>query len=71
MPVEAIFLSTFVLVSQNRQAALADRRSELDLQIDLLSEREVTRILQLLDAIAQHFSIEVPQKTMSRSYQGY
>src|SRR5436853_58446 len=43
---EAIFLSTFVLVSQNRQAALSDRRSDLDLQIDLLSEREVTRILQ-------------------------
>jgi uncharacterized membrane protein len=57
---EAIFLSTFVLVSQNRQAALADRRADLDLQIDLLSEREITRILQLLDAIAKELKIEVP-----------
>jgi uncharacterized membrane protein len=57
---EAIFLSTFVLVSQNRQAALSDRRSDLDLQIDLLSEREVTRILQLLDAIAKKLDVEVP-----------
>jgi uncharacterized membrane protein len=39
---EAIFLSTFVLVSQNRQAALADRRADLDLQINLLAEHEIT-----------------------------
>jgi uncharacterized membrane protein len=58
---EAIFLSTFVLVSQNRQAALADRRNDLDLQIDLLSEREITRILQLVDAIARHLSVNVPK----------
>ena len=56
---EAIFLSTFVLVSQNRQAAIAERREELDLQIDLLSEREITRILQLVDAIAERLEITV------------
>jgi len=35
---EAIFLSTFVMVSQNRQAARADIRSELDFETNLRSE---------------------------------
>lgn len=50
--VEAIFLSTFVLISQNRAAALADRRADLDLQINLLSEHEITRLLSVAIAIA-------------------
>jgi uncharacterized membrane protein len=55
---EAIFLSTFVLVSQNRQAALADRRAELDLQINLLAEYEMTRVLTLVDRLAKKFDID-------------
>ena len=54
---EAIFLSTFVLVSQNRMQAAADKRSELDLQINLLAEHEVTRIIKLVDAIADRLNI--------------
>jgi uncharacterized membrane protein len=54
---EAIFLSTFVLVSQNRQAAIGDRKSELDLQIDLLAEYEMTRVLKLIKAIAEHLDL--------------
>lgn len=49
---EAIFLSTFVLLSQNRQATTDERRTELDLQINLLTEYEVTRILKLVDQLA-------------------
>jgi uncharacterized membrane protein len=56
---EAIFLSTFVLISQNRMAAAADRRAELDLQINLLAEHEVTQTIKLLDAIAQHLGVPV------------
>lgn len=56
--VEAIFLSTFVLISQNRMSALADKRAELDLQISLLSEYEVTRLLTLVTAIADHLGID-------------
>jgi uncharacterized membrane protein len=55
---EAIFLSTFVLISQNRQAAVADRRADLDLQINLLAEYEVTRLLMLVDAIADHLEVD-------------
>jgi uncharacterized membrane protein len=40
--VEAIFLSTFVLISQNRMAAAADKRADLDLQVSLLAEHEIT-----------------------------
>jgi len=51
--VEAIFLSTFVLISQNRQAALSDRRAELDLQIGLLTEHEVTRLIQMVHKLLE------------------
>jgi uncharacterized membrane protein len=56
--VEAIFLSTFVLISQNRMASLAERHAELDLQISLLSEHEVTRLIRLVAAIADRMGIE-------------
>lgn len=54
---EAIFLSTFVMVTQNRQAAVAERQDSLDLQIDLLAEYEVTRMLRLVDKIAESMGI--------------
>ena len=58
---EAIFLSTFVLISQNRSAALADRRSDLDLQTNLLTEHEITRVLRLTRAIADHLGVEIDE----------
>ena len=56
--VEAIFLSTFVLISQNRQAEMADRRADLDLQVNLLAEHEITRLVALVTDIAEHLGIE-------------
>lgn len=55
--VEAIFLSTFVLITQNRMAAAAEKRAELDLQISLLSEHEITRLIQLVSAMAERFGL--------------
>lgn len=55
--VEAIFLSTFVLISQNRMSAQADKRAELDLQISLLTEHEVTHLIKMVRAIAQKMEI--------------
>ena len=55
--VEAIFLSTFVLISQNRAAAAADKRADLDLQISLLAEHEITKLVQLNLEVAQHLGI--------------
>lgn len=57
--VEAIFLSTFVLITQNRMAALADKRADLDLQISLLAEHEVTRLITLVTAMAERMGLEV------------
>jgi uncharacterized membrane protein len=59
---EAIFLSTFVLISQNHAGRVADKRAELDLQINLLSEHEITRLLKLMDAVADHLDIHVADK---------
>lgn len=56
--VEAIFLSTFVLISQNRMAVAADKRADLDLQISLLTEHELTKIARLLTQIAQRLDVK-------------
>jgi uncharacterized membrane protein len=56
---EAIFLSLFVLASQNRLSQQSDKRAHLDLQIDLLAEREMTAVLQLLQDIARHLGAPV------------
>jgi uncharacterized membrane protein len=55
--VEAIFLSTFVLISQNRMAAAADKRANLDLQISLLAEHELTKLTTTVVAIAERLDI--------------
>ena len=60
--VEAIFISTFVLVSQNRMGAMAERRAELDLQISLLSEHEITRLLALTTEMARRMGIEAAER---------
>jgi uncharacterized membrane protein len=59
--VEAIFLSTFVLLSQNRMSALADKRADLDLQVSLLAEHEITRLITLVAAMAEQMGIEEAQ----------
>ncbi len=56
--VEAIFLSTFILITQNRMMALADRRADLNLQISLLSEHEVTRLITMVREIGEKMGVE-------------
>ncbi len=55
--VEGVLLSTFVLMKQNRMQQRSDARDHLNLQIDLLAEKEVTKSLQLLRAICQKLEI--------------
>lgn len=55
---EAIFLSTFVLISQNRLSREAEYRADLNMHIGLLTEHELTRALQMLDAIQDKLGIE-------------
>jgi uncharacterized membrane protein len=54
---EAIFLSIAVLITQNRMTRQADRRAQLDLQINLLAEQESTRTVELLQRIADHLRV--------------
>jgi len=56
--VEAIFLSTFVLISQNRMAAMADQRADLDLHISLLTEHELSRLATLVGRIAERLEVD-------------
>jgi uncharacterized membrane protein len=55
---EAIFLSTLVLITQNRLSDEGEQRADLDLQIGLLTEHELTRVLRMLDAIQKKLGIE-------------
>ena len=55
--VEGVLLSTFVLMKQNRMQQRSDARHQLDLQINLLSEKEVTKSLQLLRQIAEKLDL--------------
>src|SRR5580704_17950437 len=56
---ESIFLSLFILMSQNRSNIQADQRNHLELQINLLSEDENTKILQMLQALCEHHKLEI------------
>ena len=56
--VEAIFLSTFVLISQNRMAAAADQRADLDLHINLLAEHELSTLSRLVARMADRMGLE-------------
>jgi uncharacterized membrane protein len=56
--VEAIFLSTFILITQNRMMVAAAERADLDLQISLLTEHELTRVIGLVSEMAKRMGIE-------------
>jgi uncharacterized membrane protein len=56
---EAIFLTSMVLMTQNRMTRQADKRAHLDLQVNLLAEQELTAILQMLQALCQRAGVEV------------
>lgn len=55
---EAIFLSTFIMISENRQEHVNARRNQLDLQINLLAEQENTKLLSLLEKIALKLEVD-------------
>lgn len=55
---EGVLLSTFVLIKQNRMGYISDRRAHLDLQVNLLAEHEITRLLQLTEEIARRVGVK-------------
>jgi uncharacterized membrane protein len=61
LSIEAIFLGIFVLISQNRAARVSEKRSHLDLQLNLLSEQENTKMLTMLELISQAVGAEISE----------
>ena len=64
---EAIFLSTFILISQNYDMRISERRNQLDLQINLLAEQENTKMLQMLEHIAKKVGAHVSNDPQVRA----
>jgi uncharacterized membrane protein len=58
---EAIILAIFVLISQNRAEEIVDLREEIDLQVNLLTERELTKVMHIVCAIAEKQGIDLSQ----------
>ena len=56
---EAVFLTSMVLMTQNHMTRLADRRAQLDLQVNLLAEQELTAMLQMLHGLCTHAGVHV------------
>ena len=56
---ESVFLTIFVLISQSRMSRQSQRRSHLDLQVGMLSEQELTTILQMVQKLCQHMGVNV------------
>jgi uncharacterized membrane protein len=61
---EAIVLTLIVLISQNRQGLISSLREEIDMQIDLMSEREITKILKLLNELLKAKGVKVKDKEL-------
>jgi uncharacterized membrane protein len=55
--VEAVVISSFILMRQNRMAKHAERRDHLHLQIDLIAEKEITKLLQIVGGISSHLGL--------------
>jgi uncharacterized membrane protein len=64
---EAVLVSTFVLIAQNRMSRQTDRRDHLNLQIDLLTEQEMTIMLRLLRRLAAHLQVESEHDDLDRA----
>ena len=58
---EAIILAILVLTSQNRAAKVADLREEVQLQVNILTEEEITRMMWMLVLLLQKNGIPIPE----------
>lgn len=56
---EGVFLAIFILISQNRMARQSDKRAHLDLQVNMLSEQEMTMMLRMQRRLCEHLGVEV------------
>jgi uncharacterized membrane protein len=58
---EGVFLAIFILISQNRMARQSDKRAHLDLQVNMLTEQEMTMMLRMQKRLCEHLGVEVDE----------
>ena len=68
--VEAIFLSTFILIAQNRMSLSSERRAELDVQVSLLAEQEITKLVQMVSDMAAKLDVETQSDEVEEMKRG-
>ena len=66
LALEAVLLTSFVLIRQNSMDVQSERRNHLDLQINLLAEKEATSVLKALGEIAKRFDIDLSHDAETR-----
>lgn len=54
---EAIFLAIFVLISQNRESRISDLREEIDIQVNMIAEQEITKLIHLVSYLMKHLNV--------------
>ncbi len=58
VPFEAMILAVFVLISENAQGRRADRRARLEMQVTILAEREISKLVGLVAEIHEHLGLQ-------------
>jgi uncharacterized membrane protein len=64
---EAIILAIFVLISQNRAEKIDDLRQEIDLQVDIITEDEMTKLLQMVSILLEKQGVDVASDSVLQS----
>jgi uncharacterized membrane protein len=67
---EAIILTVIVLMSQNRQSLISSLREEMGIQVDLIAEREITKVLQLMSTYLKNKGIKIDDPELESMLKG-
>ena len=59
MSIEAIILAIVVLISQNREAKVTELREEMNLQVDLIAEEELTKVLKMMAILLEKHGVDL------------
>jgi uncharacterized membrane protein len=66
---QAAYAAPILMISQNRQAKLSERRNHLDLQINMLAEQETTEMLRLLRLLCEHNGVRLEKHENGRAFE--
>jgi uncharacterized membrane protein len=66
---QSAYAAPILMISQNRQAKLSERRNHLDLQINMLAEQETTEVLRLLRLLCQKSGVGLATDGNARAFE--